>query len=110
MVGIFQGIAALPGLSRSGLTIFAGIMSGVERRDAARLSFLLSVPALLGATLLEGGEGPTGPLLPAIVGAVTSFVVGYAFLVVLIKLLSTRRLSYFTGYLVALGVFVLIWR
>ena len=110
-MGVFQGIAAMPGLSRSGLTIFAGVMSGVERRDVARMSFLMSVPAIMAATLLETREkGPGGDLMPAIVGAAAAFVTGYVFLMVLIKLLASRKLSYFTSYLIALGAFVLLWR
>jgi undecaprenyl-diphosphatase len=110
VVGIFQGFAVMPGLSRSGLTIFAGVMRGVERRDAARLSFLMSVPAMVGAGILEAaGGGAPEALAPALVGALVAFASGYASIMVLVKLLATKRLRYFAGYLVALGVFVFIW-
>ena len=110
VVGIFQGMAVLPGLSRSGLTIFAGVMRGVSRRDAAKLSFLMAIPAMLGALILEGGGGaPAGSLGPALVGAGVAFVAGYVSIVFLIKLLARRRLRFFAGYLLILGVSVLVW-
>ncbi len=110
VVGIFQGIAVIPGLSRSGLTIFAAVSRGFERHDAARLSFLVAVPAMLGAVILEIPKGsPTGDLTPALVGAAAAFVSGYISLVVLIRILASRKLRYFAGYLLALGACVLIW-
>lgn len=110
VVGIFQGLAVLPGLSRSGLTIFAGVMRGVERRDAARLSFLMAVPAMIAATALELFDGaPRGQLSPALVGSVVAFVSGYLSIVFLVRMLASRRLRYFAGYLVVLGVCTLIW-
>lgn len=110
VVGIFQGLAVMPGLSRSGLTIFAGLMRGMERRDAARLSFLLSVPALVGAAAVEvsGGAAP-GAIGPALIAAGAAFVSGYLSLVLLIRILASRKLRYFAGYLVAMGAATLIW-
>ena len=110
MVGVFQGIAALPGLSRSGLTVFAATIRGFERRDAAKFSFLMALPALLGAALLElrEGGGRLAPL-PTLVGAAVAFVAGYFSLSLLVRLLASRKLRYFTGYLVALGLLVLLF-
>ncbi len=109
VVGAFQGMAALPGLSRSGLTIFAGVLEGVERRDAARFSFLVSIPALVGALVLKGARGaPRGELAPALVGALVAFVVGYLSIVLLIRLLATRKFRFFAVYLVLLGLYALI--
>lgn len=109
-VGIFQGLAVLPGLSRSGLTIFAGVMRGMDRPEAARFSFLAAIPAIAGAAVLElsGGEAP-GDIVPALVGAAVAFAAGYASIVVLVRLLSSRKLKYFAAYLVLLGAYVLIW-
>jgi len=110
VVGMFQGVAVLPGLSRSGLTIFAGVMRGVERRDAARLSFLMAVPAMIAAMGFEVFEGaPPGQAGPALAGAGAAFVSGYLSIVFLIRLLASRRLRYFAGYLVVLGLCTLIW-
>lgn len=110
LMGIFQGAAVMPGLSRSGLTIFSGVLRGMERRDAARLSFLMAVPAMIAATGLELFDGaPPGQAGPALIGAIVSFVSGYISIALLIRLLASRRLRYFAGYLVALGIFTLIW-
>jgi len=110
MVGIFQGFAVMPGLSRSGLTVFASTMRGFERRDAARFSFLLAVPALLGASLLELKD-ITGhlPLVPTAAGVAAAFAAGYVSIVILVRALSSRKLRYFTGYLVAMGILVLFF-
>jgi undecaprenyl-diphosphatase len=110
MVGVFQGIAALPGLSRSGLTVFAAVMRGFERVEAARLSFLLAVPALVGAWLVEFREA-NGQLeaAPTAVGIAVAFVAGYASLMILVRVLTSRKLGYFTGYLVTLGLLVLFF-
>ena len=108
VVGIFQGLAVLPGLSRSGLTIFAGLWRGFDGRDAARFSFLAAIPAMIAATAWQAaGKSPQGQLLPNIVGAAAAFVSGYASLALLVRVLESRKLRYFAPYLLALGAFVL---
>ncbi len=107
VVGLFQGMAVLPGLSRSGLTIFAGVMRGIERRDAARLSFLMAIPALVAAVVLELPKGsPSGGVTAALVGAAVAFVSGYASIIFLLRVLTNRKMRYFAGYLLTLGVLV----
>jgi undecaprenyl-diphosphatase len=81
-VGIFQGFAIAPGISRSGSTISSGLFCSIERELAARFSFLLSIPAVLGAIVLEGHKiaksGEAMPsMLPIIAGTVVAAVVGY---------------------------------
>jgi undecaprenyl-diphosphatase len=113
-VGAFQGLAAMPGLSRSGSTIFAGILRGIDREEAARFSFLLSIPAIAGAMIIEGHEALKGGpvhigLAPAVLGVATAFVVGLVSLAIVLRIVSSRNLRYFTGYLVVAGLIVLIF-
>jgi undecaprenyl-diphosphatase len=111
--GIAQGFGVLPGISRSGITISAALMSGLERDKAGEFSFLLSIPAILGALVLKMGD--TGDLLSAvepvaiIVGVVTSFAVGMGALILLLRLVKRGKLHLFALYLVPLGVFGLIF-
>jgi len=99
-------MAILPGISRSGSTISAALLLGIPAAEAARFSFLLSIPAILGATALEwthsGGAGPAAGILAA--GAVTAFAVGWASLVALLAMLRRGRFTVFSYYCLAIGV------
>ncbi len=114
LVGCAQGLAVIPGMSRSGATIATGLFLGLNSEDAARLSFLLSIPAILGAQLLSsrglmisGGGG--APLAwPAFIGAVTSFLVGYLALRILLRIISHGRLHLFAPYCLVVGLVVII--
>lgn len=114
-IGICQAIAILPGISRSGATIVAGLAVGLKRESAAAFSFLLAIPAIAGAAILElkdlllGGtvSSPSGPL---IVGAATSFVVGLGALWVLLRWLNRGRLQPFAWWCIPLGVAVVSWQ
>lgn len=115
MVGIVQGIAIIPGISRSGATVAAGVFSGLGRGPALRFSFLLSVPAILGAFALQlpthGLDGAAEINVPGYVLAfLAAFVTGYASIGVLLKLLLSRRLTWFACYCWVLGVAVLVAR
>lgn len=113
LVGCGQALAVVPGLSRSGTTITAGIAVGLDRPFAVRYSFLLSLPAVLGATLLELldvlKEGVDGALIPQyIVGMVVAAVSGY-FAIGLVKLLADRgKFGAFAYYCWAVGALALI--
>jgi undecaprenyl-diphosphatase len=104
-IGVGQAFALFPGLSRSGSTITAGLFSGLTRAAATRFSFLLSLPALLGAAVVslpdlgEQTSAYSGGDLA--VGVVASFVAGYATVAWLIRLLARERLTVFVRYLVA---------
>ena len=95
LVGLAQAFATIPGISRSGSTISAGMLLGFDRKFAVRYSFLLSLPAVLGATLVKvlkafGGEGIDPALLPKyLVGMVVAGVVGY-FSIRLVQLLADK--------------------
>lgn len=109
-VGIAQGLAITPGISRSGSTIAAGLFLGLERELAARFSFLLAVPAILGAVVLELRHGlPAATLSPTpfLVGFAAAGVSGYLALRFLLRLLVGGRLGAFAWYLWPLGLAVL---
>ena len=115
LVGVAQGCATIPGLSRSGCTISAGMAVGFDRKFAVRYSFLLSLPAVLGATILEvkdvfGAEGglPEGVLPKYLLGMVIAGVVGY-FSIRLVNMLASKgKFGAFAYYCWAAGLISLI--
>ncbi len=108
IVGLFQSLAIIPGISRSGSTIFAGVFSGMERTWAASYSFIAAIPAILGATLLQIGESGGQLGMIHIVGSLTAFIVGLISLKFLVWTLKKHNFFIFsiycwiagTGYLV----------
>jgi len=108
IVGIAQAIAITPGISRSGATIAGGLMSGIDRETAARFSFLLSMPAIAGATVLKAPDiaeaGVTVGWLPLAAGFVASFVVGLAALWLLLTFVRRGQLHWFAYYCWLVGV------
>lgn len=114
-IGISQAVAILPGLSRSGSTIATGVGVGLTRNSAAAFSFLLAIPVIAGAGLLEGldawktGELST-PISHLLLGAAVSFVVGLGSLWALNRWLEQGRLQIFAWYCILLGIAVLGWQ
>jgi undecaprenyl-diphosphatase len=114
LIGMAQAAALLPGISRSGSTIVAGCFVGLERRTAARFSFLLAVPALVAATGWElrhlvGDAAETFPPVPALaVGTLTSVVVGTVCLLVLLRIVERGRLHWFAAYCVPVGLAMMV--
>jgi undecaprenyl-diphosphatase len=113
LIGVVQGCAITPGISRSGSTIAVALFLGIARGEAARFSFLLSVPAILGAMVLQAKDGlPLDAIawLPMGVGFLAAVVVGYFSLVLLVALVSRGRLHHFAWYLwpVAVGGLLLL--
>lgn len=114
VIGIFQGLAITPGISRSGSTIAAALFCKIDRELAARFSFILSIPAILAALLLESKDlaqsGQSVPyLLPVIVGTVIAAVVGYIAIRFLIKVLvqgSFHRFAYYTLFMGGLSLLI----
>jgi undecaprenyl-diphosphatase len=105
VVGIVQCVSLIPGISRSGATISAGLFRGLDRVAATRLSFFLSIPALLAAGIFElkdalGGDIGVGE---TVVGTVVSFVVAYASVAWLLKFVAHHPITWFVPYRVALG-------
>lgn len=113
-IGICQAAAILPGLSRSGATIAAGLMAGLSRPAAATYSFLLALPALAGAGLLEAiaalREQPQVSFASLFFGAVVSFAVGLGALSWLERWLLRGRLVWFAWYCLAIGSLSLLWQ
>jgi undecaprenyl-diphosphatase len=110
-IGVAQSLALVPGVSRSGATISAGLFRGFDRVAAARYSFLLSVPAVVLSGLFElrkvGEAG--GPSVGAtVIATLVAFFVGYASIAWLLRYLGTHSLRVFVIYRVALGTLVLI--
>ncbi|MGN6781627.1 MAG: undecaprenyl-diphosphate phosphatase [Marmoricola sp.] len=110
VVGVVQCAALVPGVSRSGATISAGLLRDLDRVTATRLSFFLSIPALVAAGAFElkdavGGGIGVGPL---IVGTVISFVVAYVSIAWLLRFVSHHSIARFVPYRVALGVVLLV--
>ncbi|PIE36186.1 undecaprenyl-diphosphatase UppP [candidate division KSB3 bacterium] len=112
IIGIVQGLAIFPGISRSGSTISTGILLGIERKLAAKFSFLLSIPAILGAVVLEGKDladlAQTPQLLPYILATIVAFVTGYFAIAALIRVVVNKQLSWFSWYCWALGGVALV--
>lgn len=110
ITGVAQGIAALPGVSRSGSTIFAGVLSGLAPEHAFKFSFILSIPAILGATILEAYEMlKTGASLPEgwWGGAILAFVVGLLSLALLRKFVLGRHWKIFSVYCATIATIIL---
>jgi undecaprenyl-diphosphatase len=113
LVGVAQALAVIPGVSRSGVTMTAGLFRSMKRETAARFSFLLSTPIIAGAALKKGLEIrhtglPHDMRLPFLCGALVSALVGYLVIAVLIRYLERRTFKVFVVYRVALGVIVLV--
>ena len=113
LVGVGQAVATLPGVSRSGMTITAGCFAGYERTFAVRFSFLLSIPAVLGANILSIGDavkaGINGAEVPMyLVGVVTAAVVGYLCIRLLKYVADKGRFGAFAYYCWAVGILTLV--
>ncbi len=112
VVGAVQGIAVIPGISRSGSTIFAALASGVSRERAAEFSFLLSIPAIVGALVLEmrdfGDLHAVVPPAAMAAGFVASLIFGFLSLSLLVRLVRGGRLWVFSIYLIPLGIWGLV--
>lgn len=108
-IGCGQALAVLPGLSRSGTTIAAGLLRGVDRESAARFAFLLSIPAILGAAALEAPAllGSSAGLAPMIVGAAAAAVSGYLAIAAFLRFLRGGSLVGFAVYTWVAGLTVL---
>lgn len=113
-IGLAQGFAVAPGLSRSGTTIAAGVALGITREEAARFSFLLSIPIIGAATskkilldVIVGGEA-LPPALPLIAGLLTTAIVGYGAIAVLLPYVRKHTLWAFAIYTAAVGTAILL--
>jgi len=106
VIGLTQGLACIPGLSRSGSTISVALAMGVEKNEATEFSFLLSIPIILGSSIVELIGAPIGSVDLGVtaVGFVAALVSGYAALLIVNKLMKKASLDLFAVYLVALSI------
>lgn len=115
VVGLAQAVAVVPGVSRAGITIAAGMFRGLERETAARFSFLLATPIIAGAAVKKLAEvsvlglpqGVSG--LELVVGFVVSAATGFAAIAFLLRYLQRRTLKIFVAYRVILGIMILVY-
>lgn len=114
-IGMFQALAVVPGISRSGATIVAGLRCGLKREEAATFSFLLAIPVIAGAGLMEligllrSPPDSAAPLELLSLGAAASFVVGLAALAWLLRWIQKGRLHQFGWWVLLLGPAVIAW-
>ncbi|MBK1779664.1 undecaprenyl-diphosphate phosphatase [Advenella sp. WQ 585] len=113
IVGFAQCLAMIPGTSRSGATIIAGMMSGIHRKTATEFSFFLAMPTMLGATVLSmykyGGELSNSNMLAVVIGFITAFISALLLVRALLKFISVYSYRPFGWYRIVLGLIVGIW-
>ena len=112
LIGLMQGFGTLPGISRSGSTIAGALFGGVKRSAAGEFSFIVSIPAILGAFVLELKDlGEVSSSIGAgavIAGCITAAVTGYLSLMMLIKIIRKVKLQWFAAYLIPVGILGMI--
>ena len=113
IIGIMQGFGTLPGISRSGSTIAGALYSGVDAKAAGDFSFIISIPAILGAFLLElkdlGEVSSSIGAAPVIAGCAAAFATGYISLTFLMKVIRKGKLHWFAAYLIPVGILGLLF-
>ena len=113
IIGLAQGIGTLSGISRSGITISTSLFCGIDRKTAGEFSFILSIPAILGAFIIELKDADilTNNISWGVIiaGCVSAFVFGIVALKLLLKLIQKGSLSYFAWYLIPLGLCCIIF-
>lgn len=110
LIGIAQGIAVIPGISRSGSTIGIGLLRGIKKETAATFSFLLAIPAVMGASLYEARNLAATNIstITLFCGMVAATITGYVFLKILLKIVLSKSFHLFSYYCWLLGLFVII--
>ncbi len=113
-IGIVQGLAIIPGISRSGSTLFASLLCKLDRDFAVKFVFLISIPTILGSLILELPDGIKEglhgePVGPVIVGVLVAFLSGLFAVKVMLKVVSNKKLKYFSYYLFAVAAAVIIY-
>lgn len=114
-VGLVQAVAVTPGISRSGSTIAGAVARGIDRKSAARFTFLMSIPAVLGAIVLELRAMITGAtdvstfdVVPMAVGFFASMISGYLAIKIMLKIIVISKLKYFSYYMFVVGVLIFL--
>lgn len=113
-IGLVQGVAICPGISRSGSTLFGSLICNLDRKFAVKFVFLISIPSILGSAVLEAPAaleaGVTATEVgPVLVGMLVAAVSGLVAIKTMIKIVSDKKLSYFSYYVWVLGLFVVLY-
>ncbi len=113
-VGVVQGIAICPGISRSGSTLFGSLLCNLDRKFAVKFVFLISIPSILGSAVMEAPAAikaglEMSELGPILAGMAVAAVSGLIAIKTMIKIVSNKKLSYFSYYVWALGLFVVLY-
>lgn len=112
VAGLFQGLAILPGISRSGSTISSLVVSGIKKEEAAEFSFLMSIPIILASLFYEilkiNTQSLSLPIIPIIAGFVFAIIFGVIAIKLMLKIIKNIKYFYFSIYLVIIAVFVLL--
>lgn len=113
-IGICQGVAICPGISRSGATLFGGLVSGLNRKAAVKFAFIISIPSILGSAAIEAPKAFKGGVdmalaAPMALGVLIAAVCGFIAIKTMIRIVSNKKLYYFSIYTWVLGVVVLIY-
>lgn len=114
VMGFLQAVGMLPGVSRSGSTIFGGVLAGLDRKTAAKFSFMMSAPAIAGSLLSEGKDAlETGftfgsDILAIVIGMVVAGISGYFAIRFFMKLISSKTLYGFALYMIVMGIIVIL--
>ena len=114
LMGLFQGIGMIPGISRSGSTILAGVSAGLNKSTAAKFSFMMSAPAIVGSVILEGKDAfvlgyiNEIALVPSLVGMIISAVIGYIAIRFMLRMIVRIPLAWFALYLSATGIIFML--
>ena len=114
IMGLFQGIGLIPGVSRSGSTILGGVSAGLNRTNSARFSFMMSAPAIVGSFLMEGKEAIEKDyishldVLPSVAGILVAAVVGYFSITFMLKLITRVPFLWFALYVAVIGLVFLV--
>lgn len=113
LIGTFQGLAIIPGVSRSGSTIVGGLFRGLDKKLATKFSFIMAIPAIFGASLIQlikvlTETGAVGITLPLIIGVALSTIIGIFAIKILVKMLERGKLHYFSYYLWVVGGVIIL--
>jgi len=112
LIGIAQAVAIMPGISRSGMTIAAALMLGVGKKNAAKFSFLMVLPVIIGKLILDVASGDLSiseaSILPISLALISSFLVGVLACTWMIALVQKYSLKYFAGYCLSVGLIVIL--
>jgi undecaprenyl-diphosphatase len=111
IIGLAQAVAIIPGVSRIGVTVATGLLRKIDKVTAFKYSFLLAVPAVIGATVLESRELVVGNIdvIPLFLGAIVSMIVGFASLKLLQKIIMREKFNLFAYYCWAVGLLIIFF-